>query len=302
MLDIWNLEWVNHNSVRAYPLSSDCSRANITNDFVLPDDVIVGMSISIAGNIETDDEVIDISKFYLSCVSITSKTATFEFSYNNTRIAQATCNFDTIGQTSIPTVVNLTSLNNVMLIGYVVLNNIATIINLPNGYWYFNTTGGQLDPDVIHTQPPGINKITVRTATGDVTLSNQEIILEGGDNITLSVDTSGDSPIITITGTQESEETIAKAVKLSGAVMSINGVYPEDGNINFVAGECMCITADPAGHAIYFSETCSKPCCGCDDLDVVKDKVKELNDVITASQSLMTTISNKMYFERKVLG
>ena len=55
-IGIWNLEWLNHNSQRSYPLAEDATKTDITGTFTLPDDFILGLYFPIHAGLDVDVE------------------------------------------------------------------------------------------------------------------------------------------------------------------------------------------------------------------------------------------------------
>ena len=44
-LSQWNLEFLNHNAQRSYPLTADATKQDLTGSFVIPDDFLVGLDL-----------------------------------------------------------------------------------------------------------------------------------------------------------------------------------------------------------------------------------------------------------------
>ena len=74
----WNLEWLNHNSQRAYPLAEDATKVDVTTDFTLPDDFIVGLYIPVQGTMNVDP-----SLFFLRSLAIFSTGYNLSIAYHN---------------------------------------------------------------------------------------------------------------------------------------------------------------------------------------------------------------------------
>ena len=54
-LSQWNLEFLNHNAQRSYPLTDESTKTDTTNSFTIPDDFIVafGLPVSTAMDMES---------------------------------------------------------------------------------------------------------------------------------------------------------------------------------------------------------------------------------------------------------
>jgi len=47
-LSQWNLEFLNHNAQRSYPLTADATKIDTTGSFTIPDDFLVGLDIPVS--------------------------------------------------------------------------------------------------------------------------------------------------------------------------------------------------------------------------------------------------------------
>ena len=65
MAGIIHQGWLDQNSVRAYPLSEESTRRDVSDSYTLPDDFIVDMVLPINASLDYDP-----SSFYLSKVTV----------------------------------------------------------------------------------------------------------------------------------------------------------------------------------------------------------------------------------------
>ena len=64
---IWNLEWLNSNSQRSYPLDEFSPKKDSTGSFEIPDSLILAMNLSVHSGL-----VISPNRFYIKSISIFS--------------------------------------------------------------------------------------------------------------------------------------------------------------------------------------------------------------------------------------
>jgi len=81
-------------------------------------------------------------------------------------------------------------------------------------------------------------------------------------------------------------------------IKTINNVSPDaSGNIFLISSAgCLDISGDVGSSSIIFDDTCSNPCCGCEELKIIIDDVKQTRD------DLATLIQMANRLEGHLLG
>ena len=79
-LSTWNLEWLNHNSQRNYPLADDASGYDSTGTFQIPDDFLVQLDIPIHSAMDMDP-----AKFFIRQIVAASTGYSIIVSYQRSR-------------------------------------------------------------------------------------------------------------------------------------------------------------------------------------------------------------------------
>lgn len=310
-----NLPWVSHNMVRKYPFEENCTLESESGAFVLPDDFIVGMQLTIGivkpGETVTSNDFYSLTGFYLSRVRIGASGIGLTFSYCHDHGPNLNTS-EPAFLTSVPlnpsanfipgTPYLATGVGNFTnCYGSVSIGRVDSLFQQPPGSHTFDKTQTMIDPTVVKPSLIGITGVYVRDGgevigpiTGDLTLSS-------GSNAVLSVTRSINSSnetqhYITInaidpSGFNESDANQGSGTSYKTAIKSLNGVSPDaTGNIDFISGNlCTVIDAQSqkAAHKILLSDFCSQPCCGCEQLEVI---TTELNALTKRAEGLENNI------------
>lgn len=195
----WNLEWLNHNANRAYPIAADVTRTNSTGDFTLPDSFLVSLYLSVnAGN-----NVIP-GKFYIKTLNVSSQGFTVVIGYENadsTAITVASANIPR-GTHVTNTTYALTGVGNFAdCTGHLVIGSLYEIDQQPAGLWQFTLEETRLEPDAIRPQIRGVSGLYVRNSGNLVGPLTGYPILQAGNNYRIDVSTT--STLSTANGTVE---------------------------------------------------------------------------------------------------
>lgn len=271
-LSQWNLEFLNHNAQRSYPLTDDSSKTDTTGAFIIPNDFLVGMDIpvSTAMNMET-------SRFFIRQIGLFASGVQLIIAYDN----QTASTIVDVAAALIPTS-NFTrnkvfALNGIDpfddIVGKVVVGRIDNIQQQPTGLYEFTLADSRLEPQVVRPMIRGITSVSVSNSVG--TVSDRyygDIELVAGNNIQLSV-VPGTTYTEIIINAINGEGTVATCVCEGDAadipcIKTINGVAPtSDGNFNLLGDNCITFTNTENG--IKVTDNCCSPCCGCAELEAI---------------------------------
>jgi len=81
------------------------------------------------------------------------------------------------------------------------------------------------------------------------------------------------------------------------SLKTINAVAPDaNGNITLIGRSCLNITADSANSTLILDDTCAKPCCTCQELEPIKEKMESLGQSIASLDSHTNTLALQVEF------
>jgi len=279
MQDPRNLSWLQANQVRKFPLLHGCSAKSQDGNFTLPNNLITGLYISY----NVSDALQDAGQFYISRFLHYDGGFALSISYSDLGdepIAVADCVIDT-ETTILERPIQLSPVTPYFISGYIMLGSLDGLSEQPYGEWEFNYESTPLDPFCIRFIAKEISAIYLQNGDtisgpfhGDIRLSEGAGISLGGQFVT-----SPDIVCPAATGSSFSELIISSHLDIDTSnipyIRFIHGVPPDsNGNIEFIGQGCLTIT--PQGqHALLFEDKCSEPCCTCEELKPLEDKIRE---------------------------
>lgn len=273
----WNLEFLNHNSQRAYPLTADSSGTDITQSFKLPTEFLVGADIAIyptAG--------MDTSRFVLRQIGLFSTGVQLVIGYDdgNSILDVATA--------SVPRSAPRNSayvLGGVVgfeyITGKVVVGRMEALYEQPAGLFSFDLSGARFEPQVVRPMIQGVSALRISNSTGATSENFYGIIdLVAGTNIQLSTSSAGGVSRVIISaldGSGTIEECVCEGTSAAlPCIKTINGVAADaQGNFNIVGDNCIDIAS--TGNGLKITDSCCQPCCGCDELEAITRDLERFN-------------------------
>lgn len=287
-LNIWNLEWLNHNSQRAYPIADWATKESTESRAIkLPDDFILALSIGV-----NSAHSIDIDGFYIKSVLVMDTGCSVILGYNGTDVA-----ITHVRASSEQITYTLTGLGDFDdIVGYIAINPNSSIMQGMAGYYNFTREATCLEADCIRPMIKTISSISVYTdsfSKGETFYG--DIIFRAGANMDIRVSKNEDNNSVivfsAIDGSGFTENCVCAVDKERTPIKTINGVEADkDGNIQIVGStESTCLSISSEGNSIVLEDTCSVPCCGCAELDALYDNVK---DVINGAATLRNAVEN----------
>lgn len=299
MTAIWNVDWLNANSQRNYPLSEGASGYDTTGSVELPPDFLVDLALTVpaASDIHPD-------KFHLLTLAVFADGAVLTFGYDGAPAAVASVNrhahttnasYRLLGQGSV--FFDLT--------GVVVIGKLEALLQRPGGMYTFDLAGGRLEPTCIRPDLRGVSSVVVVNGDDESPPIYGDVVLVAGSNARLvaspqtgsiRIDSTLVAEDLTELGPCDNPELLKPSIK------SINGVTPDaNGNLVIEGDDCIRQELDSAGHRIVFSDQCSAPCCGCDELTVIRTdlstlyaQLSDLHAAVNRSDAVITQAVNSL--------
>ena len=284
----WNLQWLNHNSQRSYPLTSWATKVDLLGAIRLPDSFIVALYLPISATID-----VDTSRFFIKNVLISPTGFNITVGYDNgsevidvaaANIARA--NFAPNRSYALGGIDNFDD-----TIGHVVIGNVDEIDKLPPGFYTFNLEGGALETDVIRPNIRGISRIRINNNNQFSEYVYGDITLVAGTNVRISLaQTPEDTKIIfdAISGLNLNADCICPTPADGECIRCINGVCSDNGTFTIVANDCISIQAGK--NSLSFKDICAQPCCGCEELDELTTQIDRFADGVTTLQNFVSRL------------
>jgi hypothetical protein len=269
-LSQWNLDFLNHNSQRSYPLTAEATKQDVTASFEIPDDFLVGLDLPVSPAMD-----METGRFFIRQLGLFSSGIQLIISYDtgDSLIDVATGLISTTN----PIRNKVFAINGIGaytdISGKVIIGRVDTIQEQPSGLFSFTIEGTHIEPQAIRPMIKGISAMRISSGTGDTSQNLYgDIELVAGTNIQISTAINGSETKIIISAL-DGEGTIEKCVCAGEAVAipcikTINGIGPTTaGNFNFVGDDC--ISFAPVTNGLKVADSCCAPCCGCEELEAI---------------------------------
>jgi len=303
-LGIWSIEFTDHNSQRSYPLAAQASHRDVTDTFELPKDFVVGLSLPIHAGLDVEP-----AQFFIRKVGVYPNGFTVVVGYQpsaggdpvdvaNAMIARLA---HTVGQDySLGGVGDFADTIGILRIG-----RLDNIDEQPAGEFHFDLEATRLETEAIRPMIRGLSSITVLNNNERSQRLYGDLVLRAGTNMSITpIVQSGQDPILqfnAIEGAGLPQDCVCGDTS-ANPIRSINGVTPDaNGRIDLFGGSC--VELETLSHGLRIKDTCSQPCCGCSELEVITAALEQLRQqAVTLENFLPALEASVTQMDLVVLG
>lgn len=288
----WNLQWLNHNSQRAYPLTERATKVDTTGTITLPDSFIVALYFPIHSG-----TTFEPANFFIRSVLLapTGFNIVLGYASGDEVIDVAAANIARANYTA-NRAYTMTGINDFYdSVGYVMLGNLDEVDRLPPGFYTFTPTAGELESDAIRPMLRAVSRLSVINNTELSEAIYGDVTLVAGANMRITVSTAGDQTFITfdaIANANLNQECLCEIPEVGDCITAINGVTGVNGNFVIAPDDCVQITEISNG--IKIADICAQPCCGCAELNEIIDQIERFGDGITTLQNFVTRLGSEV--------
>lgn len=292
----WNVEFLDHNTERRYPLAQHASCRDITGEFVLPNDFLVGLYLPISAAFTN----IRLGHFTLRSIAAYATGFVITIGYENEAgdiLPVATASFSRDLHKAYDAY-QLRGLGDFYdSFGQIIIGKLDNIDQQPAGQWNFNLSGGALEIECMRPQLRGVSQLRIQNGT---TLSDPltgDIVLRAGANMRITpISEVGKDTVIqfdAIAGEGLSKVCICAGDFASGPIKTINNIGPtSNGNFTLLGSDCL--TIDTIQNGLQLNDVCSKPCCGCEELATVTQQLEQFGRSATTSENFLTSLEARV--------
>ena len=289
----WNVQLLNQNAQRSYPIVDWADKQDVTASLTLPDSFLVGLQFPIHAG-----QAVEPQKFFVKSVGLYSIGYTLELGYDD-----GTSDPPTVAVATVPRASHTENRSYALAgvddfsesVGRVVIGDLAAMDLLPPGQYNFAYASTALELDCIRLQLRGVSSISVISATGDRSAriyGNVELV--AGENMQLSIaSTAGQTQIVfsAIDGAGLNDVCACTDLEVDAVpITTINGVPPTaDGNFSIIGNDCL--TVETLAHGVQLVDICSQPCCGCEELDALVSQIDRFADGVVTLQNFVERLS-----------
>ncbi len=277
-LSQWNVEWLNHNSQRNYPLAAEGTARDLTGSFKIPEDFLLELDLPIHASMDMEP-----GRFFIRTIGVFPTGFSLTLSYSGAE------SIVDVATALIPRSSHSRNVTYAMggiapfddTVGKVVIGRLDAIDKQPAGVWEFDLAATRIEPDAIRPIIRGVQAIVVVSGSEISERLQGDIEIVPGINMQITpVLVEGQDPKL-IFSAISGEGTIAACVcegdeTETPCIQKINGVTPTTtGEINFVGDDCIEIVQTING--LKLIDNCCAPCCGCEELEAITRDLERFN-------------------------
>lgn len=283
MAAVENIEWLNQNLLRAYPLREDSDftpllpNGSRAEGLRLPTCLVTDFSFTVAFD--------DADGTVPSLTGVTHAGDGFSIEISLGGSVLTTCTASVSAHTVNQAYPLVGQGDNADCGGWVVLGDLARAAEeLPDGVYRFEPGRIPFEVSTLRMAPRGVRSITAVGKYGLKTyapLYGNVRIIAGSDMTVRNVE--GDNAIWLQAESKTGYERTAPCpcgTAVGNRVRSINGMPVEE--VDIVGdGTCVSVAADSGKKTVSIADTCSTPCCGCAELNFVESAIATINRSIS---------------------
>ena len=292
---VWNVEWLNQNSQRNFPIAEGVNREDVTGTFKLPLDLIVDLvwPVHAAADVQAD-------RFYIHSVTIFGTGLTITLGYH----IVGDLNGSPIGSVSVASATH--TLNQSYFIsgigdfydsiGKITIGNLTNTLTA-GGLYNFNLLTARLESTIIRPNLRGVSAIILVNGSDRSDPIFGDVELVSGTNTRLVTNANpGGNPQIRIdaiqgAGLNQECDCSDQLPEDAPCIRTINGIPPDEaGNFNLLGDDCFQLEAIDNGLQVI--DACSQACCGCEELEKIIQDIETLSIQINTLDNLTSRLDS----------
>lgn len=287
-----NLDFLNINSLRNYPIKDNCSRTDNSGLFIIPNSLITDLSLCSA-------QVGDSPNLYISTITVNSASLTIEISVNGVGVLgtfQATLpltdyntDFSLVPNAQFPDAT-----------GMITLGSSDDLTNLPYGSFSFSFANTTLLMRVYTPVNTTLSWMTFADTQGNISTVTGSVELQGNSNVQFR-DVGGVIYMDAAEGVGFNQP-CPTVGPTSTPITTINGIGPDPstGNFTLIAGTCVALAS--AQYGLTLDNTCGEPCLGCTAIETLTTQVNSLESSVLSLNNYITNLQAALAQSNTLLG
>jgi hypothetical protein len=289
MSGIIGTEWLNSNLLRNYPLSQSATLTSNDSSFAIPNDLLVDMKISVPFIDRFHPSYVHVSAITIYPEGFVIQLGYSNPGYDNYEIIAVSdpilfLGFQKYSTTYFRGIVTSKGIDFSQAFGVAVIGNVEPIKSYL-GTFKFSLEAGRLESCTVSLGLRRISGIKVQNSGVATPVLSGQLVFVSGSNHSIAV-TSNTLKFNAINGGGLQVECACNDVELGPCIKTINNIQGDShGNIVMAGGDCITVSNDSSG--ISISDSCAKPCCGCNELQVIVTDVESLS-------SQLSTLANQI--------
>jgi hypothetical protein len=289
-----NLDFLNLNTVRNYPIKDGLSCVSTDELFRITPDLIADLAISAPSS--------SMLRLYISKVVSASESINIVISDSTDNVVGS---FFVDYSTHVPYKDYYLTAGSTYpnAFGVITIGYINEVKGQPSGEFTFDIAATELLMRVFTPAALGINYLSFVDDKGNEAHLTGNVRIHAENNLRFRITTDGDETIVNLDGAnglglnKDCEEAANPPIK------TINGIRPDsEGDFHFITADCVSVT--PIESGLLISDTCGKPCLGCNELGVlteraiaVENELFRIRDYVTNLDNLLTQLTTLVNYQ-----
>jgi hypothetical protein len=256
MPSIDNLDFLNLNSLRNYPIKEGVSRISTDGVFTIPNDLIVDFQLAASYD--------PTKRFYISKMLNFEDSLTIEIA-DQANILAGRFFIDISTHTQYKQYYFIPTAAYVAANGVIVINDFGTLLSQPAGIFTFTLARTEFEARTIVPALKGINRLLFENTDGTLYGFSGDVKIIARMNLRFK---QGDdaNTVIVDAGNGLGLDTLCS--EYDACIKTINGISgDEDQNFTLDFSDCATLTPIPANTGLLLQDICCKPCIGCNEID-----------------------------------
>jgi hypothetical protein len=267
-----NLDYLNLNSLRNYPIKDGSSRVSEDGIFTIPNSLIVDMSLCSVG---LDSPTLYISKIITQPAQLVIEISadgigifgTFSAGLDQNVTPALERNIDVILIPAAELFPNAT--------GCITIGDVTDLVDLPYGIFTFKPEATELLMRVYGPTTPGLSWLSFTDTKGNKASLTGNVLINGYSNIKFRIN---GQYIYMDAGENLGLNKVCTTA--SNPITTINGIPGDPATGNFTLIPEQCVTLSAAQYGILIGDNCGQPCMGCTEIDTLTTQVNSLESSI----------------------
>ena len=290
-LGLWNVQWLNQNANRAYPLAEWGSRTDVTGTIKVPDSLILALYFPVHAGLDVEP-----GNFYLQSLNIFPTGYNIAIGYDD-----GTADPPLVAALSIAKSTHVENTTYALpgaddfadSVGRIAIGALDEIDRLAPGSYTFLPAAAPLEVDAIRPMIRGISSITLVNGLDHSEPIYGDVEFVGGTNMRIVANTViGSNPQIVfsaISGEGLNEACVCDEEGTGPCMKYINGIPPlPNGNFRMIGDTCIQLL--PILNGLQLKDACSQPCCGCEELDALTKQIDRFADGVLTLNNFANTV------------
>lgn len=286
MIETRQIEWLNQNSLRKYPFAENTQlrptiEGKASDNFALPDYLVVDFVMTVAGECQLD--------LYLVKLAIVGDSMTLVIGSDSGVAASVFIDTKQHKQNQSYVFSGINDYGSA--VGCIVIGDVARFrTEYPDGVYNFSKEETLFEARCVRPSARCVSSMSVYDSSTGHT-SNRlygDVKLVAGNNVALTYDEKNNAIVISADSNEEYNDKCECGGKTQ--IYTINGISAQ--NITIVGDDCVSVTK--SGHTLRISDKCSKPCCGCAELEFINEKISQITTAINKLDNYTDVMSTRL--------